>query len=824
MSKTMIAENVLQDFRFACRILRKNPGFTAIAVCSLALGIGANSAIYSFADAILLRPLPVHEPSRIVAISPERFGQIRGFGEVSYPDYVDLRDHNRSFSRMAATSYASFGFALDRTAPPRMKFSMFVSGNFFQVFGVTPQLGRRFRLDEDIVPGRDAVTVLSHDLWVSEFAASSSVLGRTILLNGIKFTIIGVAPETFTGLGLVKPALYVPIAMSPALVGVNNLEKREVPWLDVKGRLNPSISITQAGADIDSLVAGLRSTYPKTDQKLKLKVETVFQLRSEQSPPTLALLLMLSMLALCVLLVACANVSGLLLSRSSVRAREIALRMAVGATRASLIRQLFIENLLLALAGAAAGLIVAQGAVKFLRSLPMPADLAVDFSVRLDRRALLFTLAAAVLSTFLFGLTPALGTVRVDLVKALKGKAGTQSRLRRLWGRNLLVCGQVALSLTLLILSAVLLDGFHAQLDRGPGYRIDHLQLMSFDASQVRYTRPQQEQFYRQLLDKLKLSPEVRSAALASNIPMSVSIVSKIAVVPEGFTLKSGEEAPSIFDNVVTPDYFRTLAIPIVEGRSFLESDKANSPRIAIVNEKFARHYWPKQNAIGKQLHVDGTAGEPIEVVGVAKTSKYLWITEAETDYIYLPFSQHPQAYMGLAVHSKSADPATLVPTLRQIVQSLDRDMPTFQVRTMQNLYEMGAIADMQIMIQMVTALGFMGLILAVIGLHGVVSFTVRKRAREFGIRMAIGAERWKIMLMVLKQSFVLGISGISAGLIAGILASRAVTSAGLFAFQVRALPFFAVSFLLLLTVIFAGCVPACRASLIDPMKVLREE
>jgi predicted permease len=705
-----------------------------------------------------------------------------------------------------------------------MKFSMFVSGNFFQVFGVTPQMGRRFRLDEDKVVGRDAVTVLSHDLWVSEFAASSSVLGRTIFLNGVKFTIIGVAPETFTGLGLLKPALYVPIAMSPTLVGMNNLEKREIPWLDVKGRLTPSTNIAQAGADIDSLAAGLRSLYPKSDQKLKLKVETVFQLRSEQSPPTVTMLVMLATLALCVLLVACANVSGLLLSRSSVRAREIALRLAVGATRASLIRQLFIENLLLALAGAAAGLVVAQGAVKFLASMPMPTDLAVDFSVRLDRRALLFTLAAAVFSTFVFGLTPALGTVRVDLVNALKGKAGTQSRLRRLWGRNLLVSGQIALSLTLLILSAVLLDGFHAQLDQGPGYRIDHLQLMSFDPSQARYTGPQQEQFYRQLLDRLKRAPGVSEAALASNIPMSLSILSKIAVVPEGYTLESGEEAPSIFDNVVTPDYFRTLAIPILEGRGFLESDKANSQRVAIVNEKFARHYWPKQSAIGKQFRVGDVGGERIEVVGVAKTSKYLWITEGETDYIYLPFSQHPQAYMGLAVHSKSADPATLVPSLRQIVQSLDRDMPTFQVRTMKNLYEMGAIADMKIMIQTVTGLGFMGLILALIGLHGVVSYTVRKRSREFGIRMAIGARRWKIMQMVLQQSLILGIGGISAGLIAGILASRAVTSFGLFSVPLRAFPVFAVSFLLLLTVVFAGFVPARRASLIDPMNVLREE
>jgi predicted permease len=815
---------MLNDLGYALRILRKNPAFAAVAICSLAIGIGANSAIYSFADAMLLRPLPVLEPSRVVTVNAISSGVFGAASAISYPDYQDLRDRNHTFDGLIATAYSSFGFTSGRGALPRMKFGMFVSGNFFQVLGVTPQIGRAFRTEEDKTPGKDAVVVLSHDLWASEFAANPTIAGQTLWLNGTECMIVGVAPEAFPGLGQLKPALYVPMAMSTALGGANNLVQRDVRWVDVKGRLKPAIGIAQARADVESIATGLRGLYPKADENLRLKVETEFQLRAERSPADTAMIVMLSVLAVCVLIVACANVTGLLLSRSTMRAREIALRLAVGANRGSLIRQLLLENLLLALAGGAAGLALAIGAIKFFNTIPLPTDIPVDLTIRLDERALLFTLAAAVFSTFLFGLTPALGATKVDLMQALKERDATASRGSRLWGRNLIVGGQVALSLLLLIVSAILLDGFRGQLNQGPGFRVDHLQLMSFDPGLLHYTDAQRDLFYKRLLDTTRLAPDVQSVALTSSIPMAMGKFSMIDVVPEGHTVKRGEQATPVFDTVITPDYFRTMAIPVVQGRGFLESDKPDTPLVAIVNEQFAHHYWPNQNAVGKQLHLKDASGKPIQVVGVARTTKYLWITETPTDFVYLPFAQNPQANMALVVQSKNFDAATLVAPLRQIVQSLDRNMPVFEVRTMKSLYETRAVTTPNIITRTVAGLGLMGLILAVIGLYGVVSYSVSRRSREFGIRMAIGADRQNVQRMVLKQSLVLGIGGLLVGLVAGIFAARAITSLMLFSFHVGALPFFLVSILLLVTIALAGYAPARRASLIDPMRALREE
>jgi len=504
--------------------------------------------------------------------------------------------------------------------------------------------------------------------------------------------------------------------------------------------------------------------------------------------------------------------------------REIALRLAVGASRVSLIRQLMLENLLLAVAGGLTGLLVATGAIAFFNSIPIPTDVPLDINFHLDQRALLFTFAAAVFSTFLFGFTPALGTTRVDLIQGLKEREGTGSRGNRLWGRNVIVGGQVALSLVLLLISAILVDGFRGQLQQGPGYRVDHLQLMSFDPGLLHYTDSQREVFYKQLQEKLQSAPEVASIALSSATPMSPAGVSMIGVVPDGHTLKRGEEVPTIFDSVITPGYFKTMAIPILRGREFQESDKKQSTPVAIVNEQFAHHYWPNQNPIGKQIHLKEATGKVVEIVGVAKNSKYLWITEAPTDFVYLPFAQNPQADMTLVVQSKNPDAATLLPLLRQVIQSLDRNMPTFEVRTMKNLYETRAIATPNLVSETVGGLGLMGLILSVIGLYGVVSYSVNKRTREFGIRMAVGADRQSVMGMVLRQSLLLGASGLVIGLIAGIFAAKAVTSQMMFAFHTGILPFFAVSMLLLFTIAFAGYLPARRASLIDPMRALRDE
>jgi len=435
----------------AFRVLRKDPVFAAVAIGSMAIGIGATAAMFNFADAMLLRPLPIAAPDRVVAINTAKSAPFGGNTIVSYPDYVDLRDHNRSFEGLVAASYARFGFSPDSRTLPRMKFGLFVSGNFFRVLGVEPALGRGFRSDEDLVEGRDAVVVLGHDFWVSQYNSSRSILGSKIRLNGIEFTVIGVAPEHFTGIDQIfRPRLFVPLAMSPRMLPKNNLHDRDAGWLFVKGRLKPGVNVEQARADVESIAGGLQKLHAQANGDVRLKAETELQLRFEQAPMQTGMTVMLAVLGLCVLMVACANVAGLLLSRARARSREIAVRLAIGAGRGALIRQLLLENLLVAVAGGAGGVAVTEAVAEIWRRIPVPSDLGVVFNIGTDRRVLLFTMAVSVLSTLLFGLAPALRVTRPDLVPALKAADADSGGKHRLWGRNLIVSGQVALSLVLL--------------------------------------------------------------------------------------------------------------------------------------------------------------------------------------------------------------------------------------------------------------------------------------------------------------------------------------------------------------------------------------
>ena len=816
---------MFKDLLFAFRLLAKSPGFVIVAVCSLAIGIGANSAIYSFADQLLLRPLPVADPSRIVAVHAIGSGPFGGNTNISYPDYADLRDRNRTFDGLVGTTYTHLGFAPDRDSQPRMKWSMFVTGNFFDVMGIKPVLGRGFRHDEDLVAGRDPVVVISNDLWTGEFQADPSILGRKIWINGLQFTIIGVAPETFHGLDALKAAMYVPLVSIETLWNPSPYNKRDNAFLAVRGRLKPGVNVAQASADVAALAGALRKTYPKTDENLKLKALTEFQSHVEQDPPDTALVVMLSLLAICVLLVACANVAGLLLSRASVRAREIALKLAVGAGRWTLIRQLLMENLILSLLGAVAGLAVAYAADAFLNTIQFPTDAPLDIHFRLNTGALLFTLFIGVASTFIFGLAPALQTTRLDLINALKEKEGTTSKASKLWGRNVIVAGQVALSVLLLIVSAILYEGFKSQIEKGPGYRTDSLQLMSFDPGLIRYDEAQRKVFYKQLLESVQNTPGVVSASLAQCIPMGMSGQDAVDVLPAERQLQRGEAAPKTLDNVVTPDYFSTMGIRILRGRAFSDTDTADTPPVAIVNEQFARHYWPNENPLGKQLRIGDAPGRITEVVGVAKLSKYFWIGENATEYIYLPLSQNARPNMFLIAQSTSADATTILPGLRRAIQTLNKDMPVFDVRTMADLFQTRAVATPNILTQLVGGMGAMGLILAVIGLYGIVSYSVTRRFREFGIRMAVGADRSAVVLMVLRQGAILGVAGIAVGLIGSIFASRAIKSMVVFSFDSTSfMPFIAMSLLLLCATLIGAYVPARRASRIDPLLALREE
>jgi predicted permease len=831
---------MLKSLRYALRMLFKSPGFTLVSVCSLAIGIGAVSAQFSIGDALLMRPLPVPEPSRVLAVTTASSAAFGANAAISYPDYRDLRDGNRSFETLLASGFTSFGFSLNQTALPKITFGSFVSGNYFRTLGVQPMLGRDFLPSEDQAVGRDAVVILGHDFWVSQFGGSPAAIGSSIWLNGVQCTIIGVTPEVFTGVdNFLKPTLFVPLAMSPRLARVNNLERRDARWLTVKGRLKPGVGAAQAQADLAAIAARLEQLYPQTNRNQHVEVQTELAFRARQSPPNAALAVMMFLLSLCVLLVACANVTGLLLSRARARTREMAVRLAIGAGRGALVRQLLLENFLLALVGSLAGIAVAYGVITYFNGIPIPTDVPIDFHASIDRRMLFFTIAAALASTFVFGLTPALQTTRLDLVPALKAADADSGGKRRLWGRNLIVTGQVALSLILLVVSAVLLQGFRDELLQGPGFRTNRLYLTSLDTQPVHYTDDQTRRFYKDLLEKTRLAPGVRSATLSSAVPLLGG--GSQGIVPEGYPMPRGEESFTVFNYYVSEGYFSTLATPILRGRGFLESDRSDTPLVAVVNTELANHYWPRHDALGKRFRLRNATGPLVQIVGIAKNAKYFWIAEPPLDFMYLPYTQNnPSGIPGLSgantggvnaaltliAESTAPDAATLAPVVREVVRSIDPNMPVYDARTMENYYNQRAVKTPNMIAQTVAGFGVMGLILALAGLYGLIAYSVSRRFREIGIRMALGADRQSVIRMVLRQGLVLGSIGVAVGLVLSLLACRAMTSAIWIASfsSLNYVLFPAIAVPLLAITLLAAFVPARRASLIDPMRALREE
>jgi len=827
---------MLHDLRFALRTLRHNLGFAAVAIISLALGIGANAAIFSMAEYLLLRPLPVPRASEVVVVQAQFRGESNGMFQqagLSYPDFMDLQRKSKSFAGLAASQYFAFGVAPDKTTLPKMKYGALVSGNFFSVLGVRPGLGRAFRADEDKVPGRDAVVVLGHDFWETEFGSSPDVIGKTLFLNGLPFTVVGVAPEPFRGpIIWLRADLYVPLAMQPALAGTsqtNELEMRGLRVLRVQGRLKPGVSVRQAAAEARVISQQLAQAYPATNRTCWLEVGTYWQTQIEQySVPALAFLLMM-MLAGVVLLIACANIMNLMLSRASARAREIALRLAVGAGRVRLIRLLLTESLVIALLGGALGLLIAQGCAYLFSRFRIPSDIPVVLDFQLDSRALLFVFLVSLASAILFGLAPALQSTRPDLLTALKSGGAAPSRHRRFLGKNVLVIAQVAGSLLLLVFATQIFRGASVLLSSPLGFRSNNVLTAGFNPTLARDSMEQTKEFYRELLDQARTLAGVKSAALSEAIPLILTAAQSqftdlrsTQVIPEGAQLPSGKESVSLLSNIVSDGYFRTLGVPIVEGRDFLSSDQADTSRVVIVNEQFARNYYPNQDVIGKRLRLNGAGGPFAEIVGVAKQSTYLNPIEPHQEYLYLPWAQNPAVAMTLMLETEGP-PAEEAGRLRDLVRRLDANQPIFAVRTMQDVYDLTVKQRMDIIREIIGGLGFLGLALALVGLYGLMSYSVSLRQREIGIRMAIGADPAGVVKMVLKEGMVLAACGVTIGIILSLAASKLTAALpGGHAFDLALIV--PVPLALLAMAALGVYLPARRASQVDPNTVLRQE
>jgi predicted permease len=825
-------EGVLQDLKHGARMLAKNPGFTLIAVLSIAIGVGANAAMFSLADGLVLRPLPVPRPDQIVSVSASAPRASEVFfltnNRVSYRDYVDLRDRSQTFSGLAAYTVTFASFATGRDQVAQSKLGLAVSGNFFDVLELQPALGRAIRPDEDVVPGRDAVAVLAYNTWTEQFGSDPGVIGRQVRLGGLDFTVVGVAPQTFTGMHLVlPPAFFIPIAMQSKMAGAapsTLLELRSFRYLEVRGRLKPGVSLEQARQEVASIARGLEQTYPDTNRNFGMLVKTAFQARLDERGPSAPSAFMLMTLAFAVLLVACANVAGLLMSRAPAREKEMALRLAIGGGRSRITRQVITESALLAAGGGALGLAMGYGGVLFIRQLPIISDIGVRLTFELDRRAIAVGLVLAAASALLSSLVPAWrASHATNLAFTLRSGSSNVHRLSRLWGRNGLVTVQVALALVLLTVTVYLGRAFRAELSE-PGFRTERMLLSSFDPRLAGYDAVRTEAFYRQLGERVRALPGVESVGMTSIVPLNQDNREPVSIVPEGFQLPRDTTSLTILSSRIDEGYLETMAVPLVMGRGFASSDTTTSPRVALINKAMAARFWPEQNPIGKRVRLMDRQDQPwVEVVGVTADNKFNWIGEGPTAWLYLPQRQDVGSRSTLLVNTVG-NAAALAGPVRDIVIEIDPNMPISSVRTMEEFYNGNASALVVMLTSVVGTMGVLGLLLALVGLYGLVAYAAARRTREIGIRMAVGAPSSSVLRMVLRHGFALATAGVIVGVVGSVAVGGLIRSVFPNAGLIDLTTYLIVVPILVAITLFAAWVPARRAARIDPLVALRQE
>src|SRR6266540_2353640 len=815
----------LDDVRYAIRSLRRAPELTTVVVITIALGIGMTATPFSMLDALVFRPYPVPHPARVVTLVSTSHD--KSFDNLSYREYLDIRDQTKSYDGVIANApLQGVGFTAQPGATPRVRGGLLVSGNYFGVLGVAPQLGRGFREDEDSVPGRDAVVVLGPDCWKREFAGDPSVVGRVIRLNGTDFTVVGVAPDSFPGMYVFsRPEFYIPLAMARTFSSnprKDLLLDRGDRELTVRARLRRGTTLARAQDELLLLAKSFEREYPKLNRDRGAAVRTQFQMRTRDNDINWKFGVVFTILALAVLLVACTNVAGLLLSRASTRTREIAVRLAIGAGR---FRLLLTESLVLALLGGLGGIVVGYGAIELLRTFSIPTELPVTIPFRMDTRVLMASLAWSVLSALFCGLAPALQSTRTDLVSGLKSADADVpgGGRKRLWGRNVLGVAQVSTSLMLLAAAFLMYRGFHQSLREGIGFPKDHLLMARFDPRLVQYNAAQTRQFYKLLAERARDVPGVESAALTENPPLGLDNFGSVAFVPDGFQMPRDREHFTADMDTVDEGFFETMGIPIMRGRGFLASDTADAPRVAVVNERFAKHYWPGVDAVGKHIRLDHGTGTSVEIVGVAQTVKYRETSERPTDFVYMPLAQHSVARMVLLLRS-SGDPLELVKSVKDVVRTLDANLPISEMRTYEDLYRYHAVEGPRVAVEMVGTLGAVGLLLAIAGLYGVVAYNVSRRTREIGIRMAIGAGPFDVMRLVMGKGLVLVGIGTVIGLAMGFAVEQFMNSMLFNAGGIDLIVYLIVVPSMVLVTMLAAYVPARRASRIAPTLALRYE
>src|SRR5262245_14464871 len=812
-------EMITQDIRYGWRLMVRKPAFALVAVLTLGLGIGANVTMFSWTQIMLQRQVRgVSDGGRLVALNGTTRSRIDL--SISYPDFVDLRQRRPdSVEDLIAFTLAPMSLRTNGGDPQRT-FGQLVSGNFFSALGVRPALGRAFLSEEDRTPNGHPVVVFSDSFWRRRFGGDPSIVGRTVILNGVAYTVIGIAPPDFRGTEpYLNLDLWVPMAMQPSVTsGGNRLGVRGNSWLEVMVRLKPGATIGRAQADFDVIARNLADTYPD-DKGRGLKVSELWRAPSSGGPAVIGVMIIQQSVACVVLLIACANVANLLLARAASRQRETAVRLTLGASRTRLVQQLLTESTLLALAGGLCGIVMSYWTKDLVRLFVPPAPLPIEMNPALDLPVVVFALVMAGASVVAFGLVPAVQGSMSSVGASLKESAGQLTASpRRARIRQTLVVAQVALSLMLLVSAGLFLRTLQNAQALDPGFSTRTGLLASIDLLPAGYDAARGRVFFRDLLARVRELPGVEAASVATKVPLGFGGNSDMGVSIDGYTPAPNEEI-SIYYNRVGSDYLKTMGITVVAGRDFTDLDTTDRPDVVMVNETVVRRYFSGRNPIGGRIRL---GNRTLEVVGVARDGKYSSITEAPRSFMYMPVQQWYRADTVLHVKS-SVDPGTLVPRLHEVLRALDSNVPLFDVRTIAEQLSI-AIFIQRMVASLLGAFGALALLLATVGLYGVIAAVAAQRTPEIGMRMALGATRRDIVAMIVRQGLSLTLTGVAIGWIAALGATRLFKSL-LVGVSATDAPSFAVTTILLVTVAMAAAyLPARRAARIDPLQALRNE
>jgi putative ABC transport system permease protein len=802
---------LLQDLRYGVRMLLKNPGFTVVAVLALALGIGANTAIFSVVNAVLLRPLPFADADRLIWITAVNPAQGITDSNVSPPDFADWKNQNQLFEDIAA--FVTGGAILSGSAEPERVPAADVTASFFSVLGVNPALGRNFLAEEDR-PGGESVVIISHGLWQRRFGADPNIVGNKINVSGQSYTVVGVMPAGFQF--MVPIDLWVPLALDAGA------ERRDNRYLQVFARLKPGVRLEQAQSQMNTVTQRLSQSYVETNANWGTRLTRLHELMVADVRP--ALLLLLGAVGF-VLLITCANVANLLLARAAARQKEMAVRAALGASRLRVVRQLLTESLLLSIVGGILGLLLSIWLTDFLVSIS-PANSPRLDEVGLDGRVLAFTLGVTCLIGLLFGLAPAWASTRVNLNEALKeGGRSFSEGWRRNHLRKLLVVSEVALSLMLLVGAGLLIKSFVLLRETNPGFDAHQVLTMRVGLPSAKYKEGRQKaEFFQRLTENISALPGVESAGAVLSLPLGGSNFSVgRSFIPEGRPLTPEESINGMYV-VTTPGYFRTMKIPLIAGRQFTEQDKGDAPQVVIVSETLARRYFPGESAIGKRIKIWRDEDFPREIVGVVGDTKTGALNDALGPQMYVPHAQDSSwGGMSLVVRTTSTTPAALASAVRGAVLALDKDQPVFNIKTMEDIVA-ASFADRRISMLLFSGFAGLALLLAALGVYGVISYSIAQRTHEIGLRMALGAQRRDVLILVLRQGMSLVLVGVCIGLVSAFALTRVMAS---LLYEVSAtdpVTFAGVALLLSAVALLACLIPARRAMRVDPMVALRYE